>query len=353
MSIFDPTVLDVNGETRRTMLDVMAAALSAVDPVAAVRQSLRVDGNVLTVDEHTYDLASFDRIFVIGAGKAGAAMTQAAEALLGDRISDGLVVVKTDHGGPTQRVEIVEATHPVPNETGVDAGERMLAMASSAGPKDLVIALISGGGSALLVAPASGLTLTDLQRMTDLLLASGATINEINCLRKHCSAVKGGQLARAAAPATLISLLLSDVVGSPMDVIASGPTTPDSTTGADAWAVVERYDLVERLPVPVTVRLRSGLDGELADTPDAGDPLFARTQTTIVADNRTAALAAVEAARSYGYNTLLLSTFIEGEARQVAELAVALGREVQASGHPISAPVSYTHLTLPTTSALG
>jgi hydroxypyruvate reductase len=338
MATFDDNVLAVDEDRRRPILQIMEAALAAVDPRAAVEAHLAVDDDALTVDEQTYNLAGYRRVFVVGAGKAGAPMTQAVEAALGARIHSGLVVVKTGHSGPTRRVELVEATHPTPNQAGVDAGRRILALAEQAGADDLVIALISGGGSALLVAPAPGLTLADLQRMTELLLASGAAIDEINCLRKHCSAVKGGQLARAAAPATLISLVLSDVVGSPLDVIASGPTVPDATTWADAWAVMERHGLADRLPAAVTARLRAGLASELPDTPGPDDPAFARTQTVIVADNRAAALAAVDAAKARGYNALLLSTFIEGEARQVARVAVALGREVQASGHPLPAP---------------
>ena len=338
MVIFDDNVLTVDEKQRRPILEIMEAALAAVDPRAAVAAHLRVHGDALTVDGRAYDLADYRRVFVVGAGKAGAPMAQAVEAALGERIHGGLVVVKTGHGGPTRRIEIVEATHPTPNQAGVEAGRRILALTEAASADDLVIALISGGGSALLVAPAPGLTLADLQRMTELLLASGAAIDEINCLRKHCSAVKGGQLARAAAPATLISLVLSDVVGSPLDVIASGPTVPDASTWADAWAVVERYQLANRLPAAITARLQAGLAGELPDTPGPDDPAFARTQTVIVADNRAAALAAVDAAKTAGYNALLLSTFIEGEARQVAKVAVALGREIQASGHPLPAP---------------
>ncbi len=206
-----------------------------------------------------------------------------------------------------------------------------------AGADDLVLALISGGGSALLEAPAD-ITLADLQGMTDVLLACGATINEINCLRKHMSRVKGGQLARAASPATLVTFVLSDVVGSPLDVIASGPTVPDRSTWADAWAVVEKYALADSLPATVMARLRAGVRGEVPDTPKAGDPIFARATTQIVGDNRVAALAACRRSQELGYHALLLTTYVEGEAREVAKLAVALAREVVASGQPLPAP---------------
>lgn len=189
---FDPLVLPPNPAPRTVMLAVLEAALIAVDPSAAVQRALQREGDILTVGDRRYDLRDYRRIFVLGAGKAGAPMTQAVEAVLGERISGGLVVVKTAHSGPTKRVRIVEASHPTPDAAGVEAGQEILALAGDARADDLVIALISGGGSALLVSPAEGLTLADLQGLTASLLACGATINEMNCLRKHCSGVKGG-----------------------------------------------------------------------------------------------------------------------------------------------------------------
>ncbi|MBX3010757.1 MAG: glycerate kinase [Caldilineaceae bacterium] len=335
---FASSILTPNPPARARIVQTLEAALAAVDPRNAVRHVLQRVGDQLTVGDQRYDLAHFQRVFVIGAGKAGAPMTQAVEEVLGDRLTAGLVVVKTDHGGPTQQIPIAEASHPMPDEAGVAAGQRILELARQAGPTDLVIALLSGGGSALLVSPAAGLTLADKQAMTNTLLACGATINEINCLRKHCSAVKGGQLARQVAPATLITLVLSDVIGSPLDVIASGPTVPDASTWTDAWAVVEKYDLSERLPPAVINRLRAGLAGTLADTPKAGDPAFSKSQNVIVADNRVAAAAALHAARQQGYTAQLLTTYVEGEAAQVAKVAVALAKEVRATGQPVAAP---------------
>lgn len=355
---FNSSILTPNPTTRAKIIPILEAALAAVDPTGAVRNVLRRDGDRLTVGNRHYNLADYRRVYVLGAGKAGAPMAQAVEAIFGDRIDEGLVVVKTDHGGPTDIVEIAEASHPMPDDAGVSAGNGILKLAAQATADDLVIALLSGGGSALLVAPAVGLTLADLQGMTNALLACGATINEINCLRKHCSAVKGGQLARAVAPATLITLALSDVIGSPLDVIASGPTVADASTWADAWAIVEKYELADKLPVAVAQRLRAGLNGALPDTPKADDPAFAKTQNVIVADNRVAALAAVESAKASGYNTLLLTTHLEGEAAQVAKLAVALAKEVRESGHPVTAPACLilggeTTVTLGTAPGMG
>ena len=343
---FHSTVLHPHPQRRQTVLSVLEAALSAVAPVDAVQTALRREGDRLHVAERVYNLNEYRRIFVVGAGKAGAPMTRAVEQLLGDRLDSGLVVVKTGHvdeeRAADSAISIVEASHPLPNAAGVAAGEQILALAEQATRDDLVIALLSGGGSALLVAPAPGLSLADLQAMTDALLASGADIREINCLRKHCSAVKGGQLARAVAPATLLTLVLSDVVGSPLDAIASGPTVPDGTTWADAWAIVERYRLEEKLPASIVARLQSGLAGEIADTPKPDDPLFANAalapQTLIVADNRVAAEAARVRARALGFNTLLLSTFVEGEAREVAKVVAALAKEIVASDQPVSPP---------------
>ena len=335
---FDPSILLPNPAGRAPILSVLEAALDAVDPVQATRLVLERVGDTLTVAGRTYDLRHYRRIIVVGAGKAGAPMTQAVETVLGDRLSDGLVVVKTGHSAPTQHIEIAEASHPRPDAAGVAAGQRILTLAQNANDDDLVIALLSGGGSALLVAPAPGLTLADLQAMTDALLASGATIHEVNCLRKHCETLKGGQLARAVAPASLITLALSDVVGSPLDVIASGPTVPDATTWDDAWAIVRRFDLEDKLPAPILARLAAGRRGEIADTPKTDDPAFATTQTLIVADNRVAAVAAAARAQELGYHALLLTTYLEGEAAQIAKVAVALGREVLAHGAPISPP---------------
>lgn len=335
---FDPSVLEPDRDRRHRLLEILQAALDAVDPYVATQAFLDRQGSALRVADRTYDLGQFRRVLVLGAGKAGAPMARAVEQALGDRIGDGIVVVKTGHIGPTDTVTLEEANHPRPNQAGVEAGNRILQLAESAQEDDLVIALLSGGGSALLVAPATGLTLEDIQGMTDALLASGATINEVNCLRKHVSAVKGGQLARAVAPATLITLALSDVIGSPLDVIASGPTVPDQTTWSDAWAIVQRYGLETELPQPILNRLQAGLNGEIPDTPKADDPVFETSQTIVVADNRMAAQAAVAAAEKAGYNTTLLTTYLEGEASQVARVAVGLGREIEAFDAPLKTP---------------
>lgn len=323
---------------RERVLPILSAALEAVDPYAAVARALVREGNQLRIGERTYDLGQVERVLVVGAGKAGAPMARAVEDALGDRIAAGVVNVKRGHVEPTRAVQLHEAGHPIPDEAGVEGTRRIVELLRSAGPRDLVICLISGGGSALLQLPAEGISLADTQRITDLLLRAGATINELNTVRKHLSQVTGGGLARLAQPASLAALLLSDVVGNPLDVIASGPTVPDTSTFADAVAILERYDLWSRAPTSVRQRLDAGRRGEVPETPKADDPLFTRVQNLVVASNEVAALAAVAEAERRGFRTLLLSTYVEGEAREVAKVYAALAREVAASGRPLPRP---------------
>jgi hydroxypyruvate reductase len=265
-------------------------------------------------------------------------MAQAVEEVLGDLVVGGVVSVKTGYTAPVERVTLREASHPVPDEAGEAATREMLELLDGAGEETLVIALISGGGSALLPLPAEGVTLDDKQRMTDLMLAAGADINEMNAVRKHISGVKGGRLAERAHPAQLVTLVLSDVVGDPLDVIASGPTVPDRSTYADASAVLDRYDLWERAPWAVAARLRAGLVGAAAETPKEGDPIFDATETLLVGTNASALRACVAAAEEAGYRTMLLSSLIEGETADVGRMHAAIAREIRRSGNPLSPP---------------
>ncbi|MFC2031683.1 glycerate kinase, partial [Chloroflexota bacterium] len=255
------------------ILSIQTAAMAAVNPREAVRRQIRRDGNQLFVAGEGYDLDAFQRVLVVGGGKAATAMASAVYSVFGDRLTGGLVVTKYGHRDSrldTGPVEVLEGGHPVPDEAGVAGTRRMLEQLVDLSERDLVLTVISGGGSALLTQPAPGLTLADLQRTTDLLLCSGATIVELNTVRKHLSAIKGGQLARRADPATVIGLVLSDVVGDPLDAIASGPTVPDPTTFEDAWAVLKRYSLLGRVPPPVRTRIRSGAGGAVLESPKPG-----------------------------------------------------------------------------------
>lgn len=317
---------------------LVAAALHAADPAAAVRRTVRLDGDMLHVADRSYDLRRVRHLYAIGAGKASATMAQALEEILGNRLAGGVVVTKYGYACPTRRVRVYEAGHPVPDEAGVRATREILALADQAGPDDLVLALISGGGSALLVAPAEGLTLADIQATTDALLTSGATINELNAVRKHLSAVKGGQLARRVAPARLVTLIVSDVVGDPLDVIASGPTVPDPTTFAEAWDVLVRFGLLDRVPPAVRLYLQEGVAGGRPETPKPGDPIFAGVHNVIVASNRQAAEAAARRATELGYHAVVLTTFLEGEAREVGTVLAALARELATFDRPLPRP---------------
>ncbi len=316
---------------------IIRAALRAVDPAIAVQRHLCLEGDKLLLHEapdgevHVYDLRQFDRVIVVGGGKAATPMAQAIAAILGRRLTHGLVIVKRgylEHNIGPKAIELVEAGHPVPDQAGIDAAQRMVELLQQATARDLVICLISGGASALMTMPAPGISLKDVQTLTRILLACGATIREINAIRKHISQLKGGQLVRWAAPAPVISLILSDVVGDPLDVIASGPTVPDHTTFTDAWSVLERYGIVDQVPQSIVAHIRAGMQGVIAETPKPGDPIFARVRNVIVGSNRAAARAAVVAARELGYNTLLLSTFLEGEAREVGKVLAGLAKGV-------------------------
>jgi len=324
------------------LAEIMAAALDAVDPATAVRHALRNGSDSISVGEQHYQLGEHSRLIVIGAGKAGAPMAQAAYEVLGERISAGLVVVKEGHLGDTRGelgpIQLLEAGHPVPDERGVAAAERLGTLLENLRDDDLVLVLVSGGGSALLTSPAPGLTLANLQSLTSLLLRCGATISELNTLRKHCSRLAGGQLARRAQPAQVATLIISDVIGSPLDVIASGPTVPDPTTFADAWAIVQRYQLEAALPTAIRDHLCRGMADEIPETPKADQPWWARVATNVIASNATAAEAAVVAARERGFNAMLLTTYLEGEAREVGRMAASLARELALQGRPLVRP---------------
>jgi glycerate 2-kinase len=278
------------------------------------------------------------RVLVVGAGKASGAMAAAAEETLGELIADGVVAVKDGHVAPTRRVRLLEAGHPVPDERGAAAARAIHDLARSAGPDDLVLVLISGGGSALTPAPAPPITLAEKQALTRLVLRAGANINQLNAVRKHCSILKGGQLARAAGPARVDALLLSDVIGDPLDVIASGPTAPDESTYGEALAILERFDIAGQVAPAIIGRLEQGRRGEIPETPKPGDPLFHRVTNTVIGNNHLVIEAAMERARALGLTPHLLTRTLEGEAREVAARFVTMSREVRAGAGPVRTP---------------
>ncbi len=309
---------------RRDAKAILMAALAAADPTAAVDKVLRGRD----------DLDRYERIFVVGAGKAGGTMARATERFLGSRISAGCVNVKDGDSAKTQLIELRPCGHPMPDERGIIGAKRIEAICSEAGENDLVICLLSGGASALSPYPAPPITLAEKQETTRLLLACGATIHEINAVRKHISAIKGGQLARIAAPARVLSLILSDVVGDDLDVIGSGPTAPDASTFESAYGVLEKYELRERVPVRVRERLRNGA----TETPKAADPLFEKVENIIVGSNQQSLESAARQAKEMGYRTLILSSTIQGETQDVARMHAAIARQIRMHGEPVRPP---------------
>ena len=317
---------------------IFEAGLKAVDPINAVKNHIKRDGNKLRLKAMEYDLGDYENIYVIGMGKAAASMAKAVEDILGDQLTTGIVNVKYGHTVPLRKIKINEAAHPVPDEAGIAGSKEIIELLKQTGDKDLVICLISGGGSALLPSPAGDLTLEDKQGVTKALLECGANIHEINSIRKQISAVKGGRLAEHVYPSTLISLILSDVIGDDLDVIASGPTVPDTQTFHDCRNIIQKYKLDERVPKRVIEYIEKGCDGEIEDTPKADSPVFERTQNTIVGSNIIAVNAAKEKASELGYNTLVLSTFIHGETEEVAKVHSAIVKEIISSGNPVKKP---------------
>jgi glycerate 2-kinase len=314
---------------------IFDAALAAADPSHAVERHLA-----------RIDFSRFQNIYVLGAGKAGASMARACERVLkwdgppglSVPAGTGLINVKYGHTTRLRRIELNECGHPEPDERGMNGAERIAALAAQAQRDDLVLCLISGGASALLPLPAPPVTLEEKRELTRLLLAAGADIHEMNAVRKHLSRIKGGELARLAAPARVESLLLSDVVGDNLDVIGSGPTAPDASTFADAAAVLKRYGIWRRAPKAVRARIESGLRMEIPETPKPGDAAFRRVRNTVIGSNRLALTAASARARELGYRTLILSSEIVGETREIARMHAAILREAAHTGHPVKAP---------------
>ena len=332
-------------ESARAVFD---AALRAGDVRPLVQRALAgltlpPSGRVLpphgrVLPPHGRVLPPHGRVLVVGAGKASGAMAAAAEKALGDRIADGVVAVKDGYLAPTRRVRLLESGHPVPDARGAAAARAIHDLARTARPDDLLLVLISGGGSALTPAPAPPITLEEKQALTRLLLRAGATINQLNAVRKHCSILKGGQLARAADGARVHALLLSDVIGDPLDVIASGPTAPDESTYAEALDILERFGIAEQVAPSIRRRLEEGRRGAIPETPKPGDPLFARVTNTVIGNNQLVVTAAVERARALGFAPHLLTRTLEGEAREVGARFVRMARDIRAGSGPVRPP---------------
>lgn len=307
---------------------IFEAALAAADAYNAVSRNLRLADGVLYAGPHAMPLTPESRMIVVGAGKASARMAQAVEDVLGDRIHGGIIAVKDGHAVPTRRVRVVEAGHPLPDERSLAAGQAILDQVRGLSRDDFVLCLISGGGSALMEALGEGLTLQDLRAVTRALMHGGGNIVELNTVRKHLSLIKGGQLARCAQPARVVALILSDVVGDELSSIASGPTVADPTTFAAALDILRRYDVSGTSETrAVSAYLARGAGGGLPDTPKPDDSLFKSVSNVIVGSNRMALDAAVTRAEALGYRTEVLTTYMQGEAREAGRLLAGIARE--------------------------
>jgi len=327
-------------KARALALRSLECALNAVDSKQMVKSKVSLKDSILNVDEHSFDLRAFKNVYVVGGGKASGPMAEALEEILGNRITAGIVNVPYGSKHKTRVIELHEASHPLPDDAGVEGTRRMLEIAEQAEKDDLVICLISGGGSSLMPSSQSSISIEDKRELTQALLKSGATIREINTVRKHISDFKGGWLAKKAYPATLVSLILSDVVGDQLDFIASGPTVPDSATFVDSRKVLEKHGLWDIAPSSVRKVLSEGEKGLIAETPKVGDSAFEKVYNVIIGNNRSAILAACECLKSAGLNTFLLTLPLEGEARNVGTMLAAVAREILASGNLVPKPLA-------------
>ncbi len=330
-------------EMRDMAKAVFLKAVSAVDPYQRLKEIAHIDKNRLIigteeVSEKVFDLNEFERIFLVGTGKASSSMAQAIEEIFGGRITKGLITTKYGHALPLSFTEIIEAGHPLPDSKGLEGARKIKDLLTNTGPKDLVLFLISGGGSALLPLPADKITLEEKQELTQLLLDCGADIKEINTIRKHISQMKGGWLARWGYPSTVITFILSDVVGDPLDVIASGPTVPDPSTFQEAWEILKRYDLINEIATSIQNHLQAGREGKIKETPKAGEGVFEKVHNMIIGSNIVALRAAEKEFSLAGFNTITLSSSIVGETREAARFHGAIAREVVSTGKPIGRP---------------
>ena len=336
----------MNQKAARTIAE---AALKRVDPVRMITDCLSLTADTLNIKTETqdlsFDLSKFERVLVLGAGKAGASMALGVEQVLGDRIDQGLVVVKYEHVRDLDRIEIAEAGHPVPDQHGVAATSRLVELAESADEKTLCLMLISGGGSALLTLPMKSekieVTLEDTQRTTELLLEAGTPIQDINCIRKHISAVTGGRFCRTLHPATTVSLILSDVVGDELESIASGVTSPDPTSFDDAWEIAEKYKIADKLPDRVRTVLEDGCAGRIPETPKPGDDIFDRVHNVLIGTNALALEAARRKAKELGFNTLVLTSQLTGEAREIAKVFSGVAKDLVRLDSPLAKPACF------------
>ncbi|MDJ1433680.1 DUF4147 domain-containing protein [Halostagnicola sp. A-GB9-2] len=328
--------IQVGTPTHELVLEALEAGITAAHPRTVLADSLALENSRLRIGPQQFDLSAYDDIRVLGGGNAAGRVASALEDILGSHLSGGIVV--TDDPAPAGPVEMVEGNHPSPTETNIEGTRRLLEHARDCDEDTLAVVPVTGGGSALLAAPVDGVALSDLQQLTDELLRSGAPIAKINAVRKHVSSLKGGQLARELAPATTVGLVFSDVTSGDPSVVASGPLSPDSTTYATARAVLEEYDV--DVPNSVTDRLRSGENGDAAETPNDDDPAFETVEVSVLADNFTALSAAADVCEREGLTVMILSSSVRGETQAAAKTHVGIAEEIRRTGNPVSPPAA-------------
>ena len=317
---------------RQIAVEIFLAGVESVKPDILIKRFVSISQNVLQIEEIGFDLSDLMNIYVIGAGKASAMMAHAMESILGSRISAGHIITKYGHSVPLKFIIITEAGHPVPDENGIKGTEQIMSIVKKAGKDDLVICLISGGGSALLADVPEGCTLDDLKSVSNVLLKTGADIKEMNCIRKHLSKVKGGQLAKEASPARVVSLILSDVIGDPLDVIASGPTAPDPTTFGDAISIIRKYKIESQIPEKIHRVLQEGFDKKQQETLKESDEAIVNTHNLIIGTNKLALKTAHEKAEAFGYKSEIITNKINGDVNDVARYIVETAINVRKEG---------------------
>ena len=321
------------------VIPILSAMINAVNPETSVKDALCLEGEVLSVDERRYDLALYDHVYLIGFGKASILMARGVKAVLSERLTEGRIIAKTlSRTEGLENVTIYQGSHPVPTNKSIDGAKKLVELVSGLSERDLVICVISGGGSALFTYPHKGIALEELQSLTSLLLKSGADIKEMNTLRKHIDRVKGGGLAEMIFPAPLITLVLSDVIGNPLESIASGPTTADSSTYGDCIAILEKYHLVDRAPQSIIDHLKKGFAGEIRETLKVDSQVLSAVQNVIIGSNYKAALAGLQMARQTGFNSQILTTYLSGEASEAGQFLSSILKEICSSGQPIPRP---------------
>lgn len=340
MKIWNADAVIKGNKRRADALSLIEAGIDAVLPENVVKNAVKLEGNVLNAMGHRYDLSKYKHIYVAGGGKASGTMALELEKILDGRITAGIVNDRYGVEVPTDIIGVHHAGHPLPTEDGMRGVQEMIAMLSATTKDDLVIFLISGGGSALMPYPGEGISLDDTVKLTDLLLKSGMKISYMNAIRKHISRIKGGGFLRYVNGATVLSLIVSDVVGDDVSFIASGPTAPDDTMYADAIELLKKYSIYDKAPISVIEHLNKGVRGDIPETPKSGDPIFKRVANLVIASNAIALEAAAEKASELGYRPLILGACIIGESREVGLVLSGIAKEAIRTGHPFGPPAA-------------